>query len=196
MVKMGRPDGIDTTSLCDVFIAGGPASVEQVNALRDIMPGSNVSLAYGMTESTGFMTTFRENVRRDMLLAYKNPSSSGVPIAGIKYKVLTIILFVLVIRKPTPVSNKSISKVVSLFLVSFMTRLVHMKLMILFLILLLILLLIQFICIVFLHHICIYIVLLIHNITSESFVWNQNAKKVLKSSESLTITACQYYTTQ
>lgn len=114
MVKMGRPDGIDTTSLCDVFIAGGPASVEQVNALRDIMPGSNVSLVYGMTEGTGYITTFRANVRRDILLAYKNPSSSGLPVPGTKYKVLTVILFVIVIRKPTSVSNKSISAVVSL----------------------------------------------------------------------------------
>lgn len=91
LTKAGRPEGIDTTSLTDVVVGGGPATSQQMVDLRDLLPGANVCLAYGMTELVGFATCFTPNIRKQILLSFKNPSSSGLPIPGstIKVKQLT-----------------------------------------------------------------------------------------------------------
>lgn len=87
ITKAGRPEGIDTTSLIDVIVGGGPATSQQITDMRDVFPGANVSLAYGMTEVVGFATCFSPNVRKQLLLSFKNPSSSGLPIPGVTIKV-------------------------------------------------------------------------------------------------------------
>lgn len=87
MYKAGRPDGIDTTSLLDMLIGGGPINVDYVLKLRDVLPGTNVSLAYGQTEVTGLLTIFRPISRKHVLLLNNKVGSSGQIYPGIKYKV-------------------------------------------------------------------------------------------------------------
>lgn len=87
ITKAGRPEGIDTTSLIDVIVGGGPATCQQMADLRDVFPGTNVSLAYGMTELVGFATCFSPNVRKQLLLSVKNSDSSGLPVPGVTIKV-------------------------------------------------------------------------------------------------------------
>lgn len=87
LLKTGRPDGVDTTSLTDVIVGGGPLSAENNLALRDLLPGTNVQLIYGQSEGAGIVTMFRIGDRRDVLQTFNKPTSSGRPILGFSYKV-------------------------------------------------------------------------------------------------------------
>lgn len=89
MIKEGRPDGIDTTSLLDFLIGGGHLSAENLLSLRDLLPGTNVFVGYGQTEVAGSGTTFRTNLRKDVLLLHEKLKSCGRPIPGLCYKVYT-----------------------------------------------------------------------------------------------------------
>lgn len=88
VTKLGRPDGIDTSSLRDVLIGGGPATAQQISDLRELLPGTNVMMGYGMTEVCGITTTFKTNVRKQILLSAKHPNSSGIALPTFKIKVL------------------------------------------------------------------------------------------------------------
>lgn len=87
MYKAGRPEGIDTTCLLDLTIGGGPLSEDYMIKLRDLLPGTNVALAYGQTEVAGLLTTFRPISRKQVLLLNEKPASCGLIYPGIKYKV-------------------------------------------------------------------------------------------------------------
>lgn len=86
LVKVGRPEGISTKSLKIVGVGGGPLSADQVTAVRDTLPGTNVFLGYGLTETAGCGCMFTM-AAKSMLLSYKNPSSCGQPLPGYTYKV-------------------------------------------------------------------------------------------------------------
>lgn len=90
MCNVDRPEGIDTTSLLEVIIGGGPLSSDYMLKFRDLLPGTNVSLVYGQTEVTGLLSAFRVNSRRDILLLNQKPDSCGRIYPGIKYKVMLL----------------------------------------------------------------------------------------------------------
>lgn len=90
MYKAGRPEGIDTTSLTDMIIGGGSLNADYINKLKDLLPGTNISLGYGQTEVTGLLTIFRPKVRKHVLMLNEKIGSSGQIYPGIKYKVNNI----------------------------------------------------------------------------------------------------------
>lgn len=87
MSNAGRPEGIDTTSLLELLCGGGILPTKHVLQLRDLLPGTNVTQAYGQTEIAGAITSFNSKKRKDILLSYYRPQSCGRPIRGIWYKV-------------------------------------------------------------------------------------------------------------
>lgn len=87
MVKCGRPDGIDTSNLRDVFVGGGPASAQLMTDVKKLLPGTNVSLGFGMTEICSIGLIFRPNVSNQVLLSLKKPNSSGMAVQGLSLKV-------------------------------------------------------------------------------------------------------------
>lgn len=87
MIRTGRPEGIDTTSLLEVLTGGSAMTISQMREFRDLLPGTNVTQGYGQTEVAGAITLFKSNKRRDVLLAWSRPDSCGRPIKGIWYKV-------------------------------------------------------------------------------------------------------------
>lgn len=88
VLKAGRPENVDTTSLLDVIMGGGPISTENLESIRDIFPGTNVHLAYGQTEVGGASTVFKPASREDLLLMLLKGNSSGRPMPGFSYKVV------------------------------------------------------------------------------------------------------------
>lgn len=87
MLQAGRPDEINTTSLRDLLIAGGSLSWHYIESIRDLLPGTNVSVAYGQTEVAGMITYFKPNVRRDVILMMTKADSSGTAYPGFQYRV-------------------------------------------------------------------------------------------------------------
>lgn len=87
MYKAGRPENITTASLLDLIIGGGPLCDEYILKLREVLPGSNVVLAYGQTEVAGLLTAFKPASRKDVLLLNQKPGSCGRILPGVEYKV-------------------------------------------------------------------------------------------------------------
>lgn len=90
MLKVGRPDNVDTSSLLCVLTGGGVFSEKQLLALRDLLPGTYISQGYGQTEVAGVLTCFRMNEVKDALRLHYKPASCGRPIHGIWYKIVHI----------------------------------------------------------------------------------------------------------
>lgn len=87
MYKEGRPENITTASLLDLIIGGGPLSGDYILKLREVLPGSNIALAYGQTEVAGLLTCFKPASRKDVLLLNEKPGSCGRILPGVEYKV-------------------------------------------------------------------------------------------------------------
>ncbi|EEZ99576.2 uncharacterized protein LOC655644 [Tribolium castaneum] len=90
MLKVGRPDNVDTSSLLCVLTGGGVFSEKQLLALRDLLPGTYISQGYGQTEVAGVLTCFNMNDVKDTLRLHYKPSSCGRPIHGIWYKIVDV----------------------------------------------------------------------------------------------------------
>ncbi|KAJ8951647.1 hypothetical protein NQ318_012318 [Aromia moschata] len=90
LIKGGRPDGVDTSSLLSCVVGGGSVSATQMNQIRDLLPGTFVFLAYGQTEVAGILTIFQLNQVSHTLALHHKPESSGKPVAGIAYKVVDL----------------------------------------------------------------------------------------------------------
>lgn len=88
MLQAGRPDGVDTNSMLNVIIGGGPLGENHVLALRDLLPGTNVALAYGQTEIAGLATGFKPHCRQDVILMVDKAGSCGRPVPGATYKIV------------------------------------------------------------------------------------------------------------
>ncbi|XP_074034975.1 luciferin 4-monooxygenase [Leptinotarsa decemlineata] len=88
MVKAGRPDHLDTTSLWTCFTGGAALSEKYVETLRDLLPGCFVFQVYGQSEVAGILTQFKTNQVRDCLYLHQKPRSVGVAVAGFKYKIV------------------------------------------------------------------------------------------------------------
>ncbi|KAJ8919720.1 hypothetical protein NQ315_006248 [Exocentrus adspersus] len=90
VVKAGRPDGVDTTSLLSCMIGGATISRKLTGELRDLLPGTFVAMAYGQTEVTGVIAFFRINQVKDTLALHHRPESVGRIAPGFKYKVVNL----------------------------------------------------------------------------------------------------------
>nr|XP_023026911.1 luciferin 4-monooxygenase-like [Leptinotarsa decemlineata] len=88
MVKAGRPDHLDTTSLWTCFTGGAALSEKYIETLRDLLPGCFVFQVYGQSEVAGILTQFKTNQVRDCLYLHQKPRSVGVAVAGFKYKIV------------------------------------------------------------------------------------------------------------
>ncbi|KAJ8939528.1 hypothetical protein NQ314_011095, partial [Rhamnusium bicolor] len=88
MIRVGRPDGIDTTSLTVCIIGGAALPERLMRVLRDFLPGTFVFMAYGQTEVTGVITSFSiKEVKHTLSLHYK-PESIGILVVGFSCKVV------------------------------------------------------------------------------------------------------------
>ncbi|XP_022910019.2 luciferin 4-monooxygenase-like [Onthophagus taurus] len=90
MMKHGKPEGLNTATLYDLMVGGGPMSSENMMAFKDLFPGTNVGLVYGQTEVAGLITIFKPAVRKDIILMHSKPSSSGRPSFGMWFKVIDL----------------------------------------------------------------------------------------------------------
>ncbi|KAF2889523.1 hypothetical protein ILUMI_16650, partial [Ignelater luminosus] len=88
MYNKGRPDGINTTHLSELLIGGGPLAAEYIIRIRDILPGTNVSLIYGQTEIAGIGLYFSPNRREDILALCHKPGSCGRPVPDLTCKIV------------------------------------------------------------------------------------------------------------
>lgn len=88
MLKEGKYDHIDPSSLKEFIIGGAPISSENLKAIRELLPDTNVFSAFGQTEIAGIGTVFRKSESDYLALLEKKPKSCGKPIPGIWYKVL------------------------------------------------------------------------------------------------------------
>lgn len=75
------------------MIGGGPATAQQISDLKELVPGTNVMMVYGMTEVCGFATIFKTNDSKQILLSRKHPNSSGIALPTFKIKVLVVLEF-------------------------------------------------------------------------------------------------------
>ena len=87
MIKAGKPEKVDVSSMREFVIGGASMSVEFLRKLRAMMPGTKVFQGYGQTETCGLATTFKSNRPADLLRIENKPSSCGRPINGLICKV-------------------------------------------------------------------------------------------------------------
>lgn len=88
ILKVGRPDNIDTSQLNILVIGGATISQHFLKELREVLPGTFVCQGYGQTEVAGVLTCFRSNSVQDTLGLHYKPDSCGRPVPGVAYKVL------------------------------------------------------------------------------------------------------------
>lgn len=87
MIKVGRPEKLDTTSLWTVLTGGATLSEFYLKKLRDLLPGTFIFQGYGQTEAGGILTLFKTRDAKERMLLYNKPNSVGTPFSGISYKV-------------------------------------------------------------------------------------------------------------
>lgn len=87
MMKAGRPEVLDTTSLRTLTTAGDTVSTPVLNKLREFLPGTSVYQSYGLSEASGAVSLFKPNETKDSLLLFHKPDSVGTPVPGLSYKV-------------------------------------------------------------------------------------------------------------
>lgn len=87
VIKVGRPDGVDTTSLWAFLTGGCSISKKNIEELRDVLPGTFVLQVYGQSEVAGVLTQFRVNDVKETLLLHRKPTSVGKIVPGLTCKV-------------------------------------------------------------------------------------------------------------
>ncbi|XP_050517593.1 uncharacterized protein LOC126892163 [Diabrotica virgifera virgifera] len=90
LLKVGRPDGLDTSSLWNFVISGDYFPKSLLLELRNLLPGTFVFNAYGQTEVSGILTVFKSSSDKEALYLHSKPTSVGLIIAGIKAKVVDV----------------------------------------------------------------------------------------------------------
>ncbi|CAH1285914.1 unnamed protein product, partial [Diabrotica balteata] len=90
LLKVGRPEGLDTSNLWSFIIGGGYIPKPLLLELRDLLPGTFVYNAYGQTEVSGVLTTFKTANVKDTLYLHSKPTSVGLIIPGLKAKVVDL----------------------------------------------------------------------------------------------------------
>ncbi|KAF2888325.1 hypothetical protein ILUMI_17848 [Ignelater luminosus] len=83
-----RPKHFKSDSLKDVFIGGGPLLKELLLQVRKAFPNTRVTLAYGQTEVSGFLSCFKPDNLKEVNAIPHKPTSTGSGIPGLTYKVV------------------------------------------------------------------------------------------------------------
>lgn len=88
MLKVSKLVRLNTTSFKDFFLGGTPMSGENLLALRQLLPTTNVFIGYGLTEVAGSCLVFRKDPIIYSTLQQHKLESCGQPLPGFWYKVM------------------------------------------------------------------------------------------------------------
>ncbi|CAG9855968.1 unnamed protein product [Phyllotreta striolata] len=90
MIKAGRPDNINTTSLWCFLIGGASIQQKYLLDLRENLPGTFVFQGYGQTEVAGILSFFNTSKVKETLFLHYKPKSVGLIVPGTKYRVVEL----------------------------------------------------------------------------------------------------------
>lgn len=86
--KVGRPLGINTSSLQVLQTGGDRVTAGLMENLTSVLPDTYVMQVYAQTESSGLLTVFDINDPEDVELLHRKPESCGRPLSSVdEYKV-------------------------------------------------------------------------------------------------------------
>ncbi|CAH1119888.1 unnamed protein product [Phaedon cochleariae] len=88
MVNLGRPDGLDTTSLWSCMTGGAAISEKCLADFRDLLPGTFVYQVYGQSEVAGIISLFNTYEVKESLYLHYKPRSVGLVAPGLRCKVV------------------------------------------------------------------------------------------------------------
>lgn len=83
-------EGVSTSSLKQYITAGEFTSPVSLQRIRKHFPQAAVCQIYGLTETTGFITSFCFKNAEDRRLMKTKPASCGRPMPGFEYKVVDV----------------------------------------------------------------------------------------------------------
>lgn len=89
LAESKKPEGVDISNVIDISTGGYILPKDYINSLRELFPGAHICQMYGMTEC-GVATTFDKNIPRHVKLLAIKPSSCGLPVPGLYYKVIDV----------------------------------------------------------------------------------------------------------
>ncbi|KAK4873030.1 hypothetical protein RN001_015059 [Aquatica leii] len=85
-----KPLNVDISSVKHIGIGGGHLLENQIFTIRNTFPTAYLCGGYGQTEMAMFITTFRPNQVDFEKLSLAKPTSCGIGVPGISYKVVDI----------------------------------------------------------------------------------------------------------
>lgn len=90
-VARSKPsEDVDVSSLTQVLTGGSAISGEQIKEVKRSFKNMFIAQGCGQTEVSGIYTGYNANIPKHVELAERNPSSCGMPMAGILYKVIKV----------------------------------------------------------------------------------------------------------
>lgn len=87
MLKVGRPDNVDLSSLSMIACPGLAVPDSYIQELKKIFPGTLILQSFGQTEVGGAITLFTGYSSKKIALALSNTRSIGLPREGMSYRV-------------------------------------------------------------------------------------------------------------
>lgn len=90
IAHQNAPKGVKTSFLKQYITAGEFASPSLLQCIRTHFPQAAVCQIYGLTETTGFITSFCFKDTVDRRLMEIKPASCGRPMPGFEYKVIDV----------------------------------------------------------------------------------------------------------
>ncbi|KAJ8939531.1 hypothetical protein NQ314_011098 [Rhamnusium bicolor] len=87
LVKSGKPDDVNTSSLVRLSIGGAALSKKYAFALQELLPDTDIIPTYAQTE-VGILAAFQIHNKVHREYYKKNPETVGVPVPGVWYKVV------------------------------------------------------------------------------------------------------------
>lgn len=87
MLKEGRPEEADTSSLLCLLTGGDKSSETTIKRLRENFPGTIILQGYGQSEVAGPITQYRHSNSYQLSLLHNKPSSVGPVVRGFSVKV-------------------------------------------------------------------------------------------------------------
>lgn len=93
MYKVGKPEGINISSLTTLVAEGAHLSKAYIQRLQEMLPDTDIFQSYGQTE-VGLLTRFCNNKKHKEFIRNKI-GSVGLPVEGfgISYRVSNILCF-------------------------------------------------------------------------------------------------------
>lgn len=95
MCSFGKPKGLNTSSLKQLFTGGSPISKNVLLEMQKLLPGTHVTQAYGQTEAGGLVFGFDPENLDDLRLQHLKPESCGRPVEGVMLKVISYLFYLL-----------------------------------------------------------------------------------------------------